>query len=222
MKKLTVFDLDDTLVDGDTSVIWRRYLQDIGVVSDPDYARKDKEYMQQYAAGTLNLADYLRFSLLPIADKPVEQVNDWLQDCVHRRVSKQIFPEAKALIKQLTTKNGGEDVLIVSATVSFIVKAVAKELGIKNAIGVDVEIVNNSYTHHIVGTPSFRDGKVARLKQWLHDNKTKNYDRIVFYTDSINDLPLCEFADEVFTVNPCPLLRPFAVERSWGILAWSA
>lgn len=221
MKKLTVFDLDETLVHSDTSVIWRQYLQDIGVITDPNYAEKDKQYIQQYADGTLDLADYLHFSLSPIAHTPIEQVSTWLADCVHQRVTKAIFPEAKTLIKQLTADNDGEDMLIISATVSFIVKAVATELGIKNAIGVDVAVDNNAYTHHVVGTPSFREGKVVRLKQWLvEQGKDAHYDHIAFYTDSINDLPLCEFADEVFTVNPCRQLRPIAEQRGWGILPW--
>lgn len=222
MKKLTVFDLDDTLVHGDTSMIWRQYLQDISVITDPNYSQNDKKYMQQYADGTLDLAEYLHFSLSPIADTPIEKVTTWLADCVHTRVMPHIFPEAKALIKQLTADNGGEDVLIISATVAFIVKAVANELGIKNAIGVDLNVANNRYTHHVVGTPSFREGKVIRLKQWLDEQgKAAHYDHITFYTDSINDLPLCEFADEVFTINPCPQLRPIAEQRGWGILPWS-
>lgn len=221
MKKLTVFDLDETLVHGDTSVIWRQYLQEIKVITDPNYAKKDNDYMQQYADGTLDLADYLHFSLSPIANTPIEQVNAWLADCVHNHVVQHIFPEAKTLIKELTADNDGEDMLIISATVTFIVKAVANELGIKNAIGVDVAVENNAYTHHVVGTPSFREGKVIRLKQWLTENGKHNvYDHVVFYTDSINDLPLCEFADEVFTVNPCRQLHPIAEQRGWGILPW--
>lgn len=132
-----------------------------------------------------------------------------------------IFPEAKALIKQLTADNDGEDMLIISATVTFIVKAVANELSIKNAIGVDVAVESNAYTHHVVGTPSFREGKVIRLQQWLAEQgKETHYDHVTFYTDSINDLSLCEFADEVFTINPCQQLRPIAEQRGWGILSW--
>lgn len=221
MKTLTVFDLDETLVHGDTSVIWRQYLQEAtDVITDPDFSRKDDEYMRQYAEGTLNLADYLHFSLSPIANTPMATVNAWLQDCVYTRVMSHIFPEAKRIIKQLTADNGGEDVLIISATVSFIVKAVANELGIQHAIGVDVAVESDAYTHHIVGTPSFREGKVVRLKTWL-DEHNKHYDSITFYTDSINDLPLCEFADTVFTINPCRQLRPIAEERGWGILPWA-
>lgn len=222
MKTLTVFDLDETLVHGDTSVIWRKYLQDIKVITDPNFTCKDNAYMQQYAEGTLDLSDYLHFSLLPIADTPTSQVDRWLQDCVYSRVVKQIFPQAKAVINQLTNNNGGEDVLIISATVTFIVQAVATELGIKHAIGVDLAVENDCYTHHIIGTPSFREGKVIRLKEWLttHNRHRGYYDIIAFYTDSINDLPLCEFADKVFTVNPCRQLRPIAEARDWEVLDW--
>lgn len=221
MKTLTVFDLDETLVHGDTSVIWREYLQSEGIVTDPDFAARDKTYQRQYAEGVLNLAEYIAFSLAPIADMPTAEIETKLRDCVHTRVAPHIFTEAKQLIKQLTVNGGGEDVLIISATAAFIVKAVAKELGIAHAIGVDLAIENDRITHHIVGEPSFREGKVTRLKQWLAEqNKATYYNRITFYTDSINDLPLCEFADEVFTVNPCKQLRPIAEARGWGILNW--
>lgn len=220
MKTLTIFDLDETLVHGDTSVMWRQYLQNIGVITDPDFSRKDCDYMQQYADGTLDLGEYLHFSLSPIAATPTLHVDQWVQDCVHSRVIKYIYPEAKALIKQLTEGNDGGDILIISATVTFIVTAVAAELGIKNAIGVDLAIDNDCYTHHIIGTPSFREGKVTRLKQWLAERASTPYDNITFYTDSINDLPLCEFAGTVFTVNPCQQLRPIAESRGWGILDW--
>lgn len=234
MKTLTIFDLDETLVDGDTSVTVRRFLQDIGVITDPNYSLRDNALMQQYADGTLNLKAYLCFSLSPLSNIPSTQVDAWIQQCVNERVLPQVFIEAKCLLEALTAQNDGEDVLIISATVSFIVDVVAKALGVKHAIGVDVAIEDNAYTPHIVGEPSFREGKVVRLKQWLATQKVK-YDKITFYTDSINDLPMCEFIDSlhadaitdansngrgVFVVNPCPKLKPIAEQRGWPILHW--
>lgn len=221
MKTLTVFDLDETLVHGDTSVIWREYLQTTGVITDPTFTERDLAYQRQYAEGILDLSEYIEFSLTPIADIPTNKVTTMLADCIHTCVVQHIFPEAKTLIKQLTANGGGEDVLIISATVTFIVKAVAKELGIAHAIGVDLLEKNDRITAEIIGTPSFREGKVTRLKQWLAgQGKDAHYDHITFYTDSINDLPMCEFADEVYTVNPCKQLRPIAEARGWSILNW--
>lgn len=221
MRQLTVFDLDETLVHGDTSVTWRRFLQDKGVITDPEFTAKDNAMMQQYADGTLNLPEYIAFSLTPLAAIPTQQVEAWVRECVQERVMPNIFTQAKPLLKQLT-EDSPDDVLIISATVTFIVKIVAEALGVKQAIGVDIATQDNAYTTEILGVPSFREGKVTRLKQWLaeHD-KTAYYDHITFYTDSINDLPLCEFADEALMVNPCPLLRPIAEEKNWEILNWS-
>ncbi|PID58458.1 MAG: HAD-IB family hydrolase [Gammaproteobacteria bacterium] len=221
-RKLTVFDLDDTLINGDTSVIWREYLQEKGLISDPDFAQKDLEFQRQYAEGTLNLTEYIAFSLTPVADIPAEILERKVRDCVRTCVMPQIFNEAKSLIK--TLNEAGEDMMIISATASLIVKAVAEELGIKDAIGVDLAKDDGYYTANVVGIPSFQAGKVQRLKQWLirHNRYHAYYDNIVFYTDSINDLPLCEFASTVYTVNPCERLRPIAEERGWHILSWGS
>ncbi len=210
MKQLTLFDLDKTLVRGDTSVIWREYLIDNGFI-----------FQRQYAEGTLDLDEYIAFSLSPIADIPISTLEEMLSDCVQSRVMPRVFPEAKTLINKLTAKHR-EDVLIISATMTFIVKAVAKDLGIAHAIGVDLAEVNDRLTAKVIGVPSFQAGKVTRLKAWLQQHGKANgyYDKMTFYTDSINDLPLCEFADQVYTVNPCPQLRPIAEARHWGILNW--
>lgn len=221
MNKLTIFDLDETLVSGDTSVKWRRFLQDKGIIKDPDYSKKDDAMMREYAEGTLNLAQYIEFSMSPIADLKKAEVNKLVKQCVEERVLSSIYKEAKATIKTLLEKSP-EDILIISATVAFIVKEVASHLGIKNSLGVNLEEDANFYKPIISGIPSFREHKVTRLKQWLDEQgKSDYYDKLTFYTDSINDLPLCEYSDEVYTVNPCKQLRPIAEQRGWQILNWS-
>lgn len=222
MTTLTVFDLDETLVHGDTSVTWRRFLQDKGIITDPNYASQDKAMMQQYADGTLDLNAYLAFSLTPLTGIPTETVRGLVRECVQTRVLQKVFPQAKTLLNSLTAEHP-DDVLIISATVTFIVSEVAVALGVKHAIGVDLAVVDNAFTPTVIGTPSFQSGKVTRLKQWLNEHdKIAHYDHIRFYTDSINDLPLCEFADEALTVNPCAQLRPIAEARGWTILDWKA
>lgn len=221
MKTLTVFDLDETLVSGDSSVEWRRFLQDRGIITDPDYTKKDNEMMRQYAAGTLDIYDSLVFSMSPIRGIPTAEVDALVRECVNERVLHRAFPEGQAIIQSLIAENP-DDVLLISATVSFIVKPIATFFGLKHALGVDLDTTNGDYSSTVVGTPSFQNGKVIRLKQWLaeQDKADNHYDRVVFYTDSINDLPLCEFADEVFTVNPCPKLKPIAEARGWTVLNW--
>lgn len=221
MKKLTVFDLDETLVHGDTSVTWRRFLQEKGIITDPNFSIKDKEMMQQYAQGTLNLQEYMDFSLAPLSQIDTKTVDAFVAECIMKNVVQNVYPEAQTLTNSLLLENP-DDVLIISATVSFIVKQVAKSMGIRHAIGVDLAVKSGCYSSEIVGVPSFREGKVERLKSWLTSQELSGifYDHIAFYTDSINDLPLCEFADEVYTVNPCPQLLPIAKANDWGILRW--
>lgn len=222
MRTLTVFDLDETLVHGDTSVTWRRFLQEKGIITDPDFSAKDNEMMQQYAQGTLNLQEYMDFSLAPLSQIDTKTVDALVAECVMKNVVQNVYPKAQALTKSLLLENPN-DVLIISATVSFIVKQVAKSMGIRHAIGVDLAVKSGCYSSEIVGVPSFQEGKVERLKSWLTANEIDDtfYERIVFYTDSINDLPMCEFADEVHTVNPCPQLLPIAKANDWSILRWT-
>jgi HAD superfamily hydrolase (TIGR01490 family) len=109
--------------------------------------------------------------------------------------------------------------MIISASVTFLVEAVGRRLGIHSALGIDLVERNDYYTAEIAGVPSYREGKVTRLKQWL-DAQPKAYSEIHFYTDSINDLPLCEYADHAYLVNPCPQLAQQATHHNWPVLKW--
>lgn len=221
MTTLTVFDLDDTLIDGDTSVKWRHFLTERGVITDPDYAKRDQAMMRQYVDGTLDLSAYLTFSLTPIANISIATIDEWVQEFIENHVLSHVFTQAKTTLAELRQDNL-EEVIVISATVAFLVKPIAHALGIKHAIGVDLAVDNDHYVSQVIGTASFREGKVTRLKEWLTERgrEIDDYDNVVFYTDSINDLPLCEFASEVITVNPCPKLRPIAIERGWQVVHW--
>lgn len=220
MKQLTIFDLDETLIDGDTSVKWRQFLQDKGIITDPDYSKKDAEMMRLYAEGSLNLAEYIEFSVAPIEQIPKPDLQELVEECVKDRLLPHIFSDARQLIAKLQAK-APEDILVISATVAFIVEKIAENLGINESLGVNLVEKDGFFTTKILGTPSFQAGKVERLKDWLQENNRQNYyEKIVFYTDSINDLPLCEYSDQVFAVNPCKKLQPIAQKRGWNILNW--
>ena len=195
-RDLYVFDLDYTLIDADSSTLW---------------------CLDAYDRGELNVHDYIAFSMPPITKIPKEKVDAIVDDFVKNTFSNLIFKEAKELLNELKSQN--ESILLLSASADMIVNAVARYLGIKEAISVNIKVENGFYTDKIDGVPSFKEGKVICLEKYLLEHPEIN-GKITFYTDSINDLPLCLRADSVYTVNPGILLRQKALENNWPILNW--
>ncbi|WCP66316.1 HAD-IB family hydrolase [Vibrio tubiashii] len=216
-KPLYVFDLDETLINADCAMIWNEFLVDKGIATEPNFIDEDRRLMSLYAEGKLDMQDYLTFSMAPLADMPVEQVKLLVEECVKTRILDKQFPQSKPLIEQLS--RDGIDMLIISASVTFLVEAVGRQLGIHTALGIDLVSKADHYTAKILGVPSYREGKVTRLKQWLEEG-SESYSELHFYTDSINDLPLCEYADYAYLVNPCPRLKAHANQPNWTILNW--
>lgn len=214
---LVVFDLDETLIAGDSGMLWHRYLVQQGIVTDPNFIAEDERLMGLYSEGKLDLAEYLRFSLAPLADVTTERVEGWVEGFVDECISPIVFSEAKQLLAQLTAK--GQQVLIISATVSFIVKPIAQLLGVSAALGVDLELQGSSYSATIKGVPTYKEGKVQRLQGWLAEQE-RRFSEIHCYSDSINDSPLLQFADQAFTVNPCAQLAVQAQKNGWPVLRW--
>ncbi|MFM2590595.1 HAD family hydrolase [Vibrio sp. TBV020] len=218
-KPLYVFDMDETLIDADCAMIWNEFLVEKGIATSPSFIEEDQRLMALYAKGELNMEDYLAFSMAPLANMPKEQVARLVEECVTRYILPKQFTQSKTLIEQLTRE--GIDMMIISASVTFLVSAVGRHLGISNALGIDLVEKQGGYTAQILGVPSYREGKVTRLKEWL-EAQSESYSSIHFYTDSINDLPLCEYADYVYLVNPCPRLKDYAIHTDWANLSWSS
>ncbi|EEX92940.1 hypothetical protein VIOR3934_07713 [Vibrio orientalis CIP 102891 = ATCC 33934] len=216
-KPLYVFDMDETLIDADCAMIWNEFMVEKGIVNQPDFIEQDQQLMGLYAAGKMDMEDYLQFSMAPLVDMPIEHVNALVEECVENHILNKQFSQSKTLIEQLS--RDGIDMVIISASVTFLVEAVGRRLGINTALGINLVEQNNHYTAEIAGIPSYREGKVTRLKQWL-DAQSTTYCEIHFYTDSINDLPLCEYADHAYLVNPCPQLAKQAAHRDWQVLNW--
>lgn len=216
-KSLYVFDMDETLINADCAMIWNQFMVEKGIATQPDFIEQDQRLMKLYAEGKMDMEDYLQFSIAPLANMPIKHVNTLVEECVESRILTKQFAQSKALIEQLS--RDGIDMVIISASVTFLVEAVGRRLGIHSALGIDLVERNDYYTAEIAGVPSYREGKVTRLKQWL-DAQPKAYNEIHFYTDSINDLPLCEYADYAYLVNPCPQLAQQATHHNWPVLKW--
>ncbi|WP_321285019.1 HAD family hydrolase [uncultured Vibrio sp.] len=216
-KPLYVFDMDETLINADCAMIWNAFLVEKGIATEPNFIEEDQRLMKLYAEGEMDMKDYLEFCMAPLSDMPVEQVKMLVAECVDKQILPKQFKQSKTLIEQLSRDS--TDMVIISASVTFLVEAVGQRLGIPTSLGIDLIEQKGTYSAEIAGIPSYREGKVTRLQQWL-EAQPELYSEIHFYTDSINDLPLCQHADYAYLVNPCPRLREHANQPNWTVLSW--
>ncbi|MGX2002930.1 HAD family hydrolase [Klebsiella pneumoniae] len=198
---LTIFDLDNTLIQGDSSTVWSQFMVREGLATQKGYLAREARLMADYDRGEMNIADYVALIQAPLAGIPKSDVDALVARCVREAILPRVYPQAWELIRRLRAE--GEQMLIISASVSLLVQAVA----------------DGGYSGEITGIPSYQQGKVARLAQWREAHP--QYDgEVTFYTDSINDLPLCLHADRVRLVNPCPQLQAAGAGYGWPVLSW--
>ncbi|KMJ43544.1 HAD family hydrolase [Xenorhabdus khoisanae] len=216
-KQIAVFDLDETLIGGDSAQLWTKYLWENEIITDPRFIEADQKMISDYCAGKLDMQEYLAASLQALKHIPSAQIDIWLTDFVETKIKPIFYPAAQKQLDIYRQQN--IPVIIISATVSFVVKKIASAFGIQTAMGIDMVMKDGCYTGEIHGIPTFREGKVARLKQWLEEQNLSP-EHISFYTDSMNDLPMCLFADEVFTINADKKLQAEAEIQGWKQLNW--
>ncbi|QAV22818.1 HAD family hydrolase [Proteus hauseri] len=216
-KSLAIFDLDETLLCGDSSRLWTNYLWDRKIVQDPAFLALDSQMMKDYYAGKLNIEHYLFEHISYFNQFTVDMINHWVNDYIQTIIKPLLYPQGINIIAQYQQEN--IPVIIISATMSFLVHPIAKLLNIDASMGIDMQINNGYYNGKIEGIPTFREGKVTRLNHWKNENNINN-NYIFFYTDSSNDLPLCYQADEVITVNADVLLAQIAINNGWKQLHW--
>ena len=218
-RKITLFDLDHTLIPIDSDYEWGEFTLALGWCDAADFKRRNSEFFAQYRAGTLDIHAYVRFATHAMrqqgASKSIAARALFMSDVVHKVIEKQ----ALALVRQHQAAGG--QVVIVTATNEFVTRPIADAFGVAELIAVELERdAQGEITGEIKGTPSFREGKVARVEAWLAERQLSWGDvEITFYTDSINDLALLEKATHPVATNPDERLRALALERGWRILA---
>ncbi|MGH8820434.1 MAG: HAD family hydrolase [Rhodoferax sp.] len=216
--KLTLFDLDHTLLPIDTDYAWGQFTTAIGWTDPIEFARKNDAFYAQYQAGTLDVHDYVRFAIDAVrrqgAAKSVAAHARFMQDVVRENL------KAEALALVARHQRAGDEVLIVTATNEFVTRPIAEAFGVKDLIAVELERGPDGWFNgEIRGVPSFRGGKVTRVEQWLAARQLGWADvDSTFYSDSINDLPLMEKVRQPIATNPDARLRALASERGWRIL----
>ena len=214
--KLALFDLDNTLLDGDSDYAWAQFLIEEGVLHAGDYNAKNDYFYERYKDGTLDIHEFLDFQLAPIARRPRAQLDAWHSEFMRRKVRPMILPKAPALI----ARHSDALTAIVTATNRFITAPIASELGVPNLIATDIEEVDGAFTGKPRGTPTFREGKIDRVNEWLASRGHRLEDfESWFYSDSLNDLPLLERVTHPVAVDPDDTLRAHASARGWPVIS---
>jgi len=216
MKRLALFDLDNTLLAGDSDYEWAQYLIDQGVLERERYEARNLEFYEQYKAGVLDILEFLDFQLRPLAQYPRAQLDEWHRGFMRARIQPMISAGARALVE----RHRGDLRMIITATNSFVTGPIAREFGIEHLLATVPEECAGAFTGGVTGLPCFREGKVTRLQEWLasRDLALDAFAETWFYSDSANDLPLLERVTHPVAVDPDPRLKEHARHHGWPIL----
>lgn len=212
---LAIFDLDNTLLAGDSDYLWGVFLCDIGVVKRDYYESENERFYDEYKSGKLDIMEFLSFSLRPLSQHSPEQLYQWREQFMEERISPLISDKARKLVEK--HRDQGDTLLIITATNSFVTAPIAERFGISNLIATNPEMEGGRYTGKVEGEPSYQQGKVRRLNHWLK-KQSESMQGSWFYSDSHNDLPLLEEVSHPVAVDPDDALRKIAEERNWPIL----
>jgi HAD superfamily hydrolase (TIGR01490 family) len=214
--RLTIFDLDNTLLAGDSDYLWGCHLIEQGVVDATEYERKNSAFFADYRNGCLDIDAFLRFSLRPLSQHPLATLHAWRDAFMREKIEPIILPQVRALIEE--HRRAGDRLLIITATNRFVTAPIAESLGIADLIATDPEFSDGRYTGEVAGIPAFQHGKVERLHHWLREQGLTLADSR-FYSDSINDLPLLSEVQHPVAVDPDPQLAAVAAKRGWPIMS---
>jgi len=209
---LAIFDLDGTLLNGDSDYTWGQFLVEKGLVDSQVYKQANDKFFEEYQAGTLDIHEYLAFSLEPLTKFSKEELSKLHNTFMQEKVQPMMQAKANALLKH--HKDQGHFLLMITATNQFVTGPIGDALGMDHIIAPVPEIINDHYTGKIVGVPSFQAGKVIRLNDWLAETG-HSMEGSYFYSDSRNDLPLLELVTHPIAVDADETLTKIAQDRGW-------
>lgn len=215
--QLALFDLDNTLLSCDSDFEWTHYLVTKGIL-DHAYQAKNEAYYEQYKAGTMNIGEFLDFQFESLAQNPRHDLEAWHADFMTTRILPKLGAKARNLVKQHLDND--DLCALVTATNSFVTGPIARELGIHHLIATIPAQENGQFTGKPRGLPSFREGKITRVANWLESMGLwmGNFERSWFYSDSLNDLPLLSLVSDPVAVDPDETLRAHAEAAGWSII----
>ncbi len=218
-RNLCLFDLDDTLLPIDSDHAWGDFVTRLGWVDAAEFGRRNDAFYAQYQAGALDIHEYIAFATEPLRARTQSQIAAAHRQFMDEIIAPRLRAEALDLVREHQAR--GDLVALVTATNDFITGPIAQAFGITDLLAVRLERDSGgTITGRIQGTPSYREGKVTRVQEWLAERRAawSDFDRISVYSDSVNDLPLLERATDPVATNPSPALLSIANERGWRIL----
>ena len=215
---LAMFDLDNTLIGGDSDYLWGEFLCEKGIIEDTASFQKMNEYFyQQYEVGKLDIYAWAEFSFKVLTEYSIDELNDLRQNFIHQKIEPIFLEKAQDCIN--SHKKNGDTVLVITASNTFFTAPIVKRYGINHLIATEPEIVSGRYTGKVSGIPCFKSGKIENLMPWLERNGESLKDS-TFYSDSHNDLPLLELVDNPVAVNADKILTKIAEKKGWKVFNW--
>lgn len=214
---LALFDLDNTLLAGDSDFEWAQFLIEQGVLDREVYEARNQFFYDRYKAGTLDIFEFLDFQLKPLARHPRETLEVWHRAFMDQKITPMIRESARALVE----RHRGDLRAVITATNSFVTAPIVRAFGIEHLIATEPEQRDGAFTGQVTDIPCFREGKVQRLEAWLstQGRDLSSFDASWFYSDSLNDLPLLERVTHPVAVDPDETLRAHARARGWPVIS---
>ncbi len=216
--KLALFDLDNTLLNGDSDFEWSQFLIRIGILDRELFEVKNQAFYDQYKAGTLDIHEFLDFQLKPLSRHSRATLDEWHRQFMRENVLPMVTQSARNLVRQ--HRDAGDVCVIITATNSFVTAPIAREFGIEHLIATEPEHIDGEFTGRVADVPCFREGKITRLGNWLaeHSWTLDSFEDSTFYSDSLNDLPLMCKVKHPVAANPDATLQAHAQQHGWPII----
>ena len=215
---LAIFDLDNTLIAGDSDALWGEFMAANGLVDTESFREGNNRFYEQYKQGVMDIWEYLDFCLKPLTQYTLEELETWHDQFMEQVISPILLDKGFAQIEQ--HRQQGDHIMIITATNRFVTQNIAEKFKVDTLLAIELEMSDNGYSGKVMGTPTYQQGKVLRLQEWLNEHPEHSMKGSYFYSDSQNDLPLLQKVDNPVAVDPDPELQRFAEEHSWEITSF--
>ncbi|WP_257264579.1 HAD family phosphatase [Endozoicomonas sp. ONNA2] len=215
---LAIFDLDNTLIAGDSDALWGEFMAANGLVDNDSFREGNSRFYAQYQQGVLDIRAYLEFCLEPLTQYTLAALETWHGQFMEQIINPILLEKALARIEQ--HRQRGDYIMIITATNRFVTQPIADQLKVDTLLAIDLEICDNRYTGNVTGILTYQQGKVHRLQEWLNQHPQHSMAGSYFYSDSQNDLPLLKEVDHPVAVDPDPELKSYAELHGWPIISF--